>query len=121
MDKEKKKKPEEKEKEYGGRATRVCQKLTLWQYLTSIIIKWNSFIFQQKENSYMAKTAIASKHSFDNWLLDSGASDHMTLYREDLEDKNRCNIIVILADDSEIQCSEVGICSLNVRNDKDNR
>ena len=65
----------------------------------------------------MAKTAIASKHSLDNWLLDSGASAHMTPHQEDLEDITRCNIIVTLADGSEIQCNEVGICRLSITDD----
>ena len=67
----------------------------------------------------MAKTAISSKYSFDNWLLDSGSSAHMTPYRDALEDITRCNIIVTLADGPEIRCNEIGICKLNIKDDED--
>ena len=105
VDKDKKKKTEEEEKEYGGRATHVCQQFTWWQYLIAIMLRLISFMIHQKEHAYMAKTAITFKHSFDNWLLESGASAHMTPYREDLEDITRCNIIVTLAGGSEIRCN----------------
>ena len=52
----------------------------------------------------MAKLKSVDKHDFDNWLLDSGASTHMTPHQEDLEKLEKCNIIVTLADGSEIRC-----------------
>ena len=46
--------------------------------------------------------------------MDSGASTHMTPHQEDLEKIEKCNIIVTLADGSEIRFREQGICKINI-------
>ena len=41
------------------------------------VLNWMNKI-SQVEHVYMAKLKPVDKHDFDNWLLDSGASAHMT-------------------------------------------
>ena len=80
------------------------------------ILNWLNSV-TQVEYVCMAKFKPVDKHDFDNWLLDSGASAHMTPHREDLEKQEKCNIIVTLADGSEIRCREQGICKIKIIDD----
>ena len=50
----------------------------------------------------------------ENWLVDSGVSAHMTPYKRDLRDISSCSVMILLADGSELQCTEQGTCMMSL-------
>ncbi|MGH3054760.1 MAG: hypothetical protein ACRDL7_07265, partial [Gaiellaceae bacterium] len=53
-----------------------------------------------------------------NWLFNSGATAHMTPHLEDLEKLKPCDVIITLADGSEVRCKHAGECAIQMEDDK---
>ena len=84
--KDKDKDNQKEEKEFGGHIIhRVYQ--SHWKMIMEFILQILNWLNSVTQVEYvcMAKFKPVDKHNFDNWLLDSGASAHMTPHREDLE------------------------------------
>ena len=80
------------------------------------VLNWLNKV-TQVEYVCMEKFKPVDKHDFNNWLLDSGASAHMTPYRADVDKLEKYNIIVTLSDGLEIRCQDQGICKLKIIDD----
>ena len=60
------------------------------------------------ERSNYVQPVQGSGENIESWLLDSGAWAHMNPYSKDLNNITKCNVVVLLADGSEIRCTRKG-------------
>ena len=72
------KKSDKDKKEYGGHVTHRQMNETLMTYLIRLFMTIFCILTTSNECVYMANVNNCSKQDFDNWLLDRGASAHMT-------------------------------------------
>ncbi|MGH3053533.1 MAG: hypothetical protein ACRDL7_00970, partial [Gaiellaceae bacterium] len=56
-----------------------------------------------------------------NWLFDSGATAHMTPHLDDLENITPCDVIITLADGSEVRCHHAGECAIDILDNDNNK
>ncbi|MGH7954362.1 MAG: hypothetical protein ACREOZ_00200, partial [Gloeomargaritales cyanobacterium] len=80
------------------------------------IIKEYAFLTVEERAAY-ACPAYRSSKDLPNWLFDSGATAHMTPHLEDLENVNSCDVIITLADGSEVRCHHAGECAIDIIDD----
>ena len=112
-----------KDEELAG-MDRIKKQTTLLTLFSDCIMYFTQYIYSyfttptpsQQEFTCPALD-INSKHHLDNWLIDSGASAHMSPYKEDLNNLKHCNITVSLADGSEVKCNRTGTCKIKIVDD----
>ncbi|MGH7954950.1 MAG: hypothetical protein ACREOZ_03225, partial [Gloeomargaritales cyanobacterium] len=80
------------------------------------IITECAFLTTEERAAYSCSQFRQSK-DLPHWLFDSGATAHMTPHLEDLENVQPCDVIITLADGSEVRCKHAGECAIDMVDD----
>ncbi|MGH7954814.1 MAG: hypothetical protein ACREOZ_02515, partial [Gloeomargaritales cyanobacterium] len=81
------------------------------------VIREYAFQTTEEKAAYVCPQYRLSK-DLPNWLFDSGATAHMTPHLDDLENITPCDVIITLADGSEVRCKYTGECAINMIDDE---
>lgn len=81
-----------------------------------IVISEFAFLTTEERAAYVSQQHRLPK-DLPNWLFDSGATAHMTPHLEDLERITPCDVIITLADGSEVRCKHAGECAIDMEDD----